>query len=85
MKLTLNKTHTQSSIFDDLLGVTFGDGKYGNLGNMVAAILLDDESRSVTLDSDPTGGGLIEPIQKLIGFMRAMEYKPDQRSLEVVS
>ena len=52
---------------------------------MVAAILLDDESRSVTLDSDPTGGGLIEPIQKLIGFMRAMEYEPDQRSLEVVS
>ena len=56
-------------------GVTFGDGKYGNLGAMVAAIVLDREARSSVLDSDPTFGSMREPMIKLIAFLRAMKYK----------
>ena len=54
-------------------GLTFGDGKYGNLGAMVAAIVLDREARSSVLDSDPTFGSMREPMIKLIAFLRAMK------------
>ena len=49
-------------------------GEYGDLGAAVAAVLLDPEARSVTLDADPTHGKLREPILKIIHFMRAMDY-----------
>ena len=49
-------------------------GEYGDLGAAVAAVLLDPEARSITLDADPTHGGLREPILKIIHFMRAMDY-----------
>jgi len=52
-------------------------GEYGDLGAMIAAIVLDREARSTTLDADPTHGSLREPIVKLIHFMRAMEYEPN--------
>ncbi len=54
--------------------LTFGDGNYGNLESMLAAIILDREARSVTIDADPTTGSLREPLLKVISFMRAMEY-----------
>jgi len=53
---------------------TFGDGKWGNLGATVAAILLDREATSVVLDADPAHGSIREPLLKVIGFMKAMEY-----------
>jgi len=56
-------------------GVTFGDGKYGNHGAMLAAIVLDREARSAVLDADPTFGSLREPMIKLVAFLRAMEYQ----------
>lgn len=56
-------------------GITFGDGKYGNLGAMLAAIVLDREARSAVLDADPTSGSLREPLIKLIAFLRAMKYQ----------
>ena len=56
-------------------GFTFGDGKYGNLGAMLAAIVLDREARSAVLESDPTFGSLREPMIKLMAFLRAMKYK----------
>jgi uncharacterized protein (DUF1501 family)/uncharacterized protein (DUF1800 family) len=49
-------------------------GEYGDLGAMVAAILLDAEARSLVLTADPTHGGLREPLLKLLHVMRAMEY-----------
>jgi uncharacterized protein (DUF1800 family) len=49
-----------------------GSGKYGDLGAMVAAILLDDESRQVVLDSDQAHGHLREPLIKLMSFFRSM-------------
>lgn len=52
----------------------FGDGKYGNLESTIAAIILDREARSVTLDADPSTGSLREPLLKVTSFMRAMEY-----------
>ena len=55
-------------------GTTFGDGKYGNLGAMVAAIVLDTETRSVVLDADPSHGSLREPIIKLVHLLRAMNF-----------
>lgn len=54
--------------------ITFGDGKYGNLEAVAAAIVMDREMRSVVLDTDPTAGSLREPLIKIISFMRAMEY-----------
>ena len=45
-------------------GVTYS-GKHGDLGAMIAAILLDREARSVTLDADPSHGVLREPLLKL--------------------
>ena len=55
-------------------GVSFGGGAYGDLGAMVAAILLDREARSTELDADPTFGQLREPMLKLVHLLRAMEY-----------
>ena len=49
-----------------------GSGKYGDLGALVAAILLDDESRQVVLDADPVSGHLREPLVKVIAFFRSM-------------
>lgn len=54
--------------------VSFGDGNYGNLEATLAAILLDDESRQVILDADPTSGSLREPLLKVMAYLRAMEY-----------
>ncbi len=56
-------------------GQAFGDGKYGNLASMVAAIILDREARTVILDSDPTSGSLKEPLIKILAFMRGMEFE----------
>ena len=51
----------------------FGDGRYGNLEALVAAIVLDPESTSSVLDADPTAGSLIEPMLKLTRLFRAMK------------
>ena len=53
-----------------------GDGHYGNLKAMVAAIVLDREARSVILDADPTFGSFREPLIKYVGFMRSMNFQP---------
>lgn len=50
----------------------FGSGKYGDLGAMAAAILLDDEARQVALDSDQAHGHLREPLIKVMSFFRSM-------------
>ena len=54
---------------------TFGSGSYGDLGAMVAAIVLDREARDVLLDEDPSSGSLREPLIKVISFLRSMEYE----------
>ena len=53
----------------------FGSGTYGDLGMTVAAIVMDRESRSVLLDSDPTYGSLREPLIKVIALMRNLDYR----------
>lgn len=53
---------------------SFGSGRYGDLKAMIAAILLDPESTSVSIDSDPTHGQLREPLLKVLAFLRAMGY-----------
>jgi uncharacterized protein (DUF1800 family)/uncharacterized protein (DUF1501 family) len=50
-----------------------GSGSYGDLGAMVAAVLLDKEARATTLDADPSHGQLREPLIKLTSFLRSME------------
>uniref|UniRef100_A0A7S4S6P4 DUF1501 domain-containing protein n=1 Tax=Ditylum brightwellii TaxID=49249 RepID=A0A7S4S6P4_9STRA len=63
---------------------TFGTGTYGDLEATVAAVFLDDEARSTTLDADVTHGRAREPLLKLIHFFRAMELDTeDRRSREV--
>lgn len=64
-------------------GESFGDGRYGNLGSTIAAVVLDREARTVQLDADPTAGSLREPILKLISFMRAMEFEQSTSAPEL--
>ena len=49
-----------------------GSGKYGDLGALVAAILLDDETRKVVLDADQSHGHIREPLVKVMHFFRSM-------------
>eukprot|EP00934_Nitzschia_sp_Nitz4_P007090 Nitzschia sp. Nitz4//scaffold25_size161228//48616//54500//NITZ4_002422-RA/size161228-snap-gene-0.22-mRNA-1//-1//CDS//3329544562//7080//frame0 len=56
-------------------GESFGSGTYGDLGAAIAATLLDDEARSVELDADPTHGSLREPLIKLMGMMRSLDFQ----------
>lgn len=67
---------------------TYGDkvysGRYGDLGAMVAAVLLDKEARSGLLDLDPYYGRSREPLLKVIHLMRSLEYKSkDGREVEL--
>ena len=62
----------------------FGDGRYGNLESMVAAIVLDPEARSIILDAEPTSGSLVEPIIKLTRVLRAMKFQTNDTSGERV-
>ena len=55
-------------------GETYG-GRYGDLGAAIAAIFLDREARSATLDADPLAGRLREPLLKVLHTLRAMEYR----------
>lgn len=56
----------------------FGSGKYGDMGALVSAIILDDESRQVVLDADQSHGQLREPLIKLVSFFRSMGLSFDQ-------
>ena len=47
-----------------------GSGKYGDLSAMVAAILLDEESREAVLDTDQSHGALHEPLIKVLHLFR---------------
>ena len=55
--------------------VSFGDGRWGDLAATVAATLLDREASSVILDADPAHGSMREPLLKVLGVMRSLEYK----------
>ena len=57
----------------DPASADFGDGRYGNLEALVAAIVFDPESTSSVLDADPTAGSLVEPMLKLTRLFRAMK------------
>ena len=49
-------------------------GSYGDLRATFAAILLDREARSTTLEADPNHGKLREPLLKVVGLLRSMQY-----------
>ena len=51
-------------------------GAYGDLKAAVAALLLDREARSATLERDPSFGQLREPILKVLAVLRSLEYEP---------
>ena len=54
-------------------GTTFS-GQYGDLAATFAAIVLDREARSATLDADPTHGQLREPLLKLFHVLRSFNF-----------
>ena len=54
-----------TSTVDAGTATAFGSGKYGDLGATAAAIVLDREARSATLDVDPAAGKLREPLLKV--------------------
>jgi uncharacterized protein (DUF1501 family) len=58
--------------------VSYGSGERGDLRAVSASILLGVDALTVTLDADPTSGGLKEPLHKLMHVMRGLEF---QRSL----
>ena len=60
-------------------GRTYG-GSYGDFGAMFAAIVLDREARSATLDADPTHGQLREPLLKAFHAMRALDFGNARRA-----
>ena len=53
-------------------GADFGSGGYGDLEAAIAAIMLDSEARSATLDDDSNHGRAREPLQKILGMFRSM-------------
>lgn len=52
------------------VGHTFGSGKHGDLGATIAAIMLDSEARSSTLDDDGNHGRAREPLLKIMHMVR---------------
>jgi len=56
---------------------TMGSGKYGDLTALVSCILLDREARDPILDADPSHGAFKEPLIKLMGLMRSLEFQLD--------
>ena len=61
----------------------FGSGKYGDLGAMMAAILLEKEARKLSLDYDPAHGQLREPLLKYMHMLRSLEVStPGNREIE---
>jgi uncharacterized protein (DUF1501 family) len=57
-------------------GVSLGSRRYGDMFAMMAAILLDRESRAHILDADPASGSLQEPFLRYVRAMRSLEFKP---------
>ena len=51
-------------------GVAYSQ-EYGDLGATIAAVLLDPEARSVTLEADPSHGLMREPLLKLHHVIRS--------------
>lgn len=56
-------------------GFKFGSDEYGDLGALIAAILLDPESREVVLDTDQAHGQAKAPLDKVISMFRSMGLK----------
>ena len=55
---------------------TFGrSGEYGNLEAMSASIFLDKEATEDAIVSDPSHGGIREPMLKVTNLMRSMDYQ----------
>ena len=54
---------------------SFGSGSYGDLGALVAALLLDDKARDTAKDNEPSHGALGEPLIRFIKLMRALEFE----------
>jgi len=63
--------------------ISIGSGKYGDLGATVAAILLDREAKTPSLDADPSSGSFREPLLKYIGLMRSMELEKNSTAREL--
>lgn len=72
---TVATAFQEGSYEDTDSGITFGSGKYGCMAASIAAILLDREATSHVLDADPAAGMLKEPLVKVIGLMRSLDYK----------
>jgi uncharacterized protein (DUF1501 family)/uncharacterized protein (DUF1800 family) len=60
-------------------------GKYGDLGATLAAVLLDQEARAITVELDPAHGRLREPLLKLMHLMRSLEFKPVSEAKSEIS
>eukprot|EP00804_Cyclotella_cryptica_P004534 CCRYP_006892-RA/>CCRYP_006892-RA protein AED:0.17 eAED:0.17 QI:494/0.84/0.6/1/0.94/0.9/20/0/2106 len=69
-----NGVFTWTNPVDSADTILFGSGKRGDLMAVSASILLSNDALSATLDSDPSFGGLKEPLHKLMHLMRSLEF-----------
>ncbi|KAL7541734.1 hypothetical protein ACHAXR_011178 [Thalassiosira sp. AJA248-18] len=68
-------------------GNLFGGGKYGDMGATIAAIMLDGEARSSTLDDDSNHGRAREPLLKIMHLFRSMKLSTesgDEREIDMI-
>jgi len=57
-------------------GLSFGTGDYGDLAATMAAVILDREALSVSVDADPSSGFVREPLLRVTSLLRSMEFSP---------
>ena len=61
-------------------GRPYGVSKWGDMAATVAAILLDREMRSTTLEADPSWGASREPYLQIVHLFRSFHQEPFGRS-----
>lgn len=59
---------------DGVTTIMYGEGRWGDLAATAAAIIMDREATSSVLNADPTYGSVKEPLVKIVGFMRNMDF-----------
>ena len=65
-------------------GATVGDGRRGNLGALLAAVLFDPQARNEAPRAEPTFGKLREPVLRFTHWARAFEVNSADAAGELI-
>ena len=66
--------HTWENPLDPTDFTSFGSGEFGSLAAVASSIVLSQDALSPSLDSDPTHGGVKEPVLRVTQIMRGLEF-----------